>query len=268
MIFPFQAVLPILAQTMIDLAPPLMAMAPLGPQIMFLATSIGALGVASAIATIPLYMFAAASYFAAPAVTLLGEASKILGAGLEMVKVPLLAMAQQAPHVLLLSSSIMALGVSLLAATPGVFSFGAGAWFAVVPVMALATGLEMMVSTAGGLSAVGAGLSSIAAGLSEVSQFKGTMALLAIATPAIALLGAIGMFGGGDGGGENGTNGTNGTNGDNSAKETSNNDALLAKLDTLILAINSKDYEPVLMIDGRKVGTAVARKRGPKGMGN
>ena len=266
MLFPFQAVLPILAQTMTDLAPPLAIMAPLGPQIMYLATAIGALGVASGIAAIPLYLFATASYFAAPAVTLLGEASKVLGAGLEMVKVPLLAMAQQAPQIMVLSSAVLALGVSLLAATPGVFTFGAGAMFAMVPVFALASGLEMMVATAGGLGAVGAGLSSIAAGLSEVSSFKGTMAMLAIAAPALALLGAVGMFGGGDES-ESGAQGEAGEQGRDAA-EAASNEALLAKLDTLILAVNSKDYEPVLMIDGRKVGQATARKRGPKGMGN
>ena len=42
----------------------------------------------------------------------------------------------------------------------------------------------------------------------------------------------------------------------------------LAKIDELIAVVNSKDYEPVLAIDGRKVGQATARKRGPKGMGD
>ena len=267
MIFPFQAVLPILAQTMIDLAPPLAIMAPLGPQIMYLATAIGALGVASAIATIPLFAFAAASYFAAPAVTLLGQASKILGAGLEMVRVPLLAMAQQAPQILLLSTGIMALGVSLLAATPPLFAFGASAWFAMIPVIALAGGLELMASTADGLTSVGVGLSSIAAGLNEISQFKGTMALLAIAAPAIALLGAIGMFGGSSTEESSGS-GTDGANGEDGNQAASNNIDLMAKIDELISAVNSKDYEPVLMLDGRKVGAGIARKKGPKGMGN
>ena len=255
MLFPFQAVLPILAKTMIDLAPPLAIMAPLGPQIMYLATAIGALGIASGIAAIPLYLFAAASYFAAPAITLLGEASKVLGAGLEMVRVPLLAMASQAPQVMLLATGITALGVSLAIATPPLFAFGAGAWFAMIPVMALASGLETMVQTADGLAAVGIGLSSIASGLSEISQFNGTMALLTIAAPALALLGLTGMFGG-DGGEEGG-----GEDGDG-------NGALIAKIDELIAVVNSKDYMPVLEIDGRKVGTAVARKQGPKGMGN
>ena len=270
MIFPFQAVLPILAQTMIDMAPPLMAMAPIGPQIMYLATAIGALGVASAIATIPLYTFAAASYFAAPAVTLLGQASKILGAGLEMVRVPLLAMAQQAPQILLLSTGIMALGVSLLAATPPLFAFGAGAWFAMVPVLALASGLQLMVLTADGLTSVGMGLSSIAAGLSEISQFSGTMALLAIAAPALALLGGIGMLGGSSGNDDSEEQTASGNSSETSKKSLANasNEALLAKIDTLIGVINSKDYEPILMIDGRKVGQATARKRGPKGMGD
>jgi len=251
MLFPFQAVLPILAQTMIDMAPPLAILAPLGPQIMYLATAIGALGIASAIATIPLYTFAAASYFAAPAVTLLGQASKILGAGLEMVRVPLLAMAQQAPQILLLSTGIMALGVSLLAATPPMFAFGAGAWFAMVPVMALAAGLEIMVSTADGLTSVGMGLSSIAAGLSDISQFSGTLALLAVAAPALALLGAVGNV---TGGGENNNKG-GGTD----------NTELLSKLDTLIGVINGKDYQPILQVDGRKLGVAIAKARGPKG---
>ena len=270
MIFPFQAVLPILAQTMIDLAPPLIAMAPLGPQIMYLASAIGALGVASAIATIPLYMFAAASYFAAPAVTLLGEASKILGAGLEMVRVPLVAMAQAAPQILLLSTSILALGVSLLSATPGIFAFGAGAWFAMVPVLALAAGLELMVLTADGLTSVGMGLSAIAAGLSDISQFNGTIALLAIAAPALALLGGIGMLGGSSGSDSDGEQSASGNSKDGSQKSSASvaNDALLAKIDTLIATINAKDYEPILMIDGRKVGQATARKRGPKGMGD
>jgi len=267
MLFPFQAILPILAQTMIDLAPPLAILAPLGPQIMYLATAIGALGIASGIAAIPLYVFAAASYFAAPAVTLLGEASKILGAGLEMVKVPLLAMAQQAPQILLLSTGITALGVSLLAATPPLFAFGAGAWFAMVPVMALAGGLQLMVLTADGLTSVGMGLSSIAAGLSEISQFKGTMALLAIAAPAIALLGAVGMFGGSSTE-ESSDNNTDGVNGKDGKQAASNNVDLMAKIDELIAVVNSKDYTPVLQIDGRKVGTAIARKQGPKGMGN
>ena len=269
MIFPFQAVLPILAQTMVDLAPPLIAMAPLGPQIMYLASAIGALGIASAIATIPLYTFAAASYFAAPAVTLLGEASKILGAGLEMVRVPLLAMAQQAPQILLLSTGIMALGVSLLAATPPLFAFGAGAWFAMVPVLALASGLQLMVLTADGLTSVGMGLSSIAAGLSEISQFSGTIALLAIAAPALALLGGIGMLGGNSGSEDDKQVATEKSN-EASQKSSSEAgyEALLTKIDTLITAVNSKNYEPILTIDGRKVGQATARKRGPKGMGD
>ena len=109
--------------------------------------------------------------------------------------------------------------------------------------------------TADGLAAVGIGLSSIASGLSEISQFNGTMALLTIAAPALALLGLTGMFGG-DGGEEGG-----GEDGDG-------NGALIAKIDELIAVVNSKDYMPVLEIDGRKVGTAVARKQGPKGMGN
>ena len=41
----------------------------------------------------------------------------------------------------------------------------------------------------------------------------------------------------------------------------------MAKMDELIAVIDSKDYEPVLQIDGRKVGTAIARKRAPRGMG-
>ena len=57
MLFPFQTVLPILAQAIIDMAPPLQVLAPLGPQIMYLATAIGALGMASALATYPLFAF-------------------------------------------------------------------------------------------------------------------------------------------------------------------------------------------------------------------
>lgn len=252
MLFPFQTVLPILAQAIIDMASPLAMMAPLGPQIMYLASAIGALGIASALATYPLLTFGTMAYYAAPAVYLLGEASKVLGAGLEAVKVPLLAMAAQFPMILGLSAAVTTLGISLLAATPGVFAFGAGAYFAMVPVLALASGLELMVSTADGLTSVGAGLSSIASGLSEISQFKGTIALLTIAAPALALLGATGVL---TGGGENNNEGGEG------------NGALIAKIDELIAVINSKDYEPVLQIDGRKVGTAVARKRAPRGMG-
>ena len=252
MLFPFQAVLPVLAQAIMDMASPLAMMAPLGPQIMYLASAIGALGIASALATYPLLTFGTMAYYAAPAVYLLGEASKVLGAGLEAVKVPLLAMAAQFPMILGLSAAVTTLGISLLAATPGVFAFGAGAYFAMVPVLALASGLELMVSTADGLTSVGAGLSSIASGLSEISQFKGTIALLTIAAPALALLGATGVL---TGGGENNNEGGEG------------NGALIAKIDELIAVINSKDYEPVLQIDGRKEGTAVARKRAPRGMG-
>ena len=252
MIFPFQAVLPILAQALIDMAPPLSILAPLGPQIMYLAYSIGALGAAMGFAFYPVFAFGMAAYFTAPAVYLLGEASKVLGAGLEAVRVPLMAMAQQFPMIMALSGSITMLGLSLLFAAPGVFSFGAAAFFAMVPVLALAAGLSLMVSTAGGLTAVGAGLSSIAAGLSEVSEYKGTIALLAVAAPALALLGGGGLIGGAFGGGGNKEGG---------------NEALMAKIDELIAVIDSKDYEPVLQIDGRKVGTAVARKRAPRGMG-
>ena len=204
----------------------------------------------------PVFAFGMAAYFTAPAVYLLGEASKVLGAGLEAVRVPLLAMAQQFPMILGLSFAITSLGASLLFATPGVFAFGAGAWFAMVPVMALAAGLSLMVTTAGGLTAVGTGLSSIAAGLAEVSEYKGTIAMLAIAAPALALLGGTGLLGGIGGGGGNNEEG-GGSNG-----------ALIAKIDELIAVVNSKDYEPVLAIDGRKVGQATARKRGPRGMGD
>jgi hypothetical protein len=152
-----------------------------------------------------------------------------------------------------LSAAVTTLGMSLLAATPGVFAFGAASWFAMFPVLALAAGLELMVSTAEGLTSVGTGLSSIAAGLSEISQFKGTIAMLTIAAPALALLGATGVL---TGGGESDKEGGGG------------NGALIAKMDELIMVVNSKDYEPVLHIDGRKVGVAVARKRAPKGMGN
>ena len=253
MLFPFQAVLPILAQTIMDMAAPLAMMAPLGPQIMYLASAIGALAITSALATYPLMAFGTMAYYAAPAVYLLGEASKVLGAGLEAVKVPLLAMAAQFPMILGLSAAVTTLGMSLLAATPGVFAFGAASWFAMFPVLALAAGLELMVSTAEGLTSVGTGLSSIAAGLSEISQFKGTIAMLTIAAPALALLGATGVL---TGGGESDKEGGGG------------NGALIAKMDELIMVVNSKDYEPVLHIDGRKVGVAVARKRAPKGMGN
>jgi len=124
-----------------------------------------------------------------------------------------------------------------------------------VPVLALASGLQLMVLTADGLTSVGMGLSSIAAGLSEISQFSGTLALLAIAAPAMALLGGIGMLGGNSGNGDD--------------KQAGNgNGALIAKIDELIAVVNSKDYMPVLEIDGRKVGQATARKRGPKGMGD
>jgi len=254
MLFPFQTVLPILAQAIIDMAPPLQVLAPLGPQIMYLATAIGALGIASALATYPLFAFGTASYYAAPAVYLLGEASKVLGAGLQAVKVPLLEMAQQFPMILGLSAAITTLGASLLFATPSVFMFGAAALFASLPVIALAAGLSLMVATADGLTSVGTGLSSIAAGLAEVSQYKGTIAMLAIAAPALALLGGTGLLGGIGGGGGNNEGG-------------GSNEALIAKMDELIAVINAKDYEPVLQIDGRKVGTAVARKRAPKGMG-
>lgn len=256
MVFPFQAVLPILAQALIDMQPPLSILAPLGPQIMYLAHSITALGFAMGFAFYPVFAFGMAAYFTAPAVYLLGEASKVLGAGLEAVRVPLLAMAQQFPMILGLSFAITSLGASLLFATPGVFAFGAGAWFAMVPVMALAAGLSLMVTTAGGLTAVGTGLSSIAAGLAEVSEYKGTIAMLAIAAPALALLGGTGLLGGIGGGGGNNEEG-GGSNG-----------ALIAKIDELIAVVNSKDYEPVLAIDGRKVGQATARKRGPRGMGD
>ena len=78
--------------------------------------------------------------------------------------------------------------------------------------------------------------------------------MLAIAAPALALLGGTGLLGGIGGGGGNNEGG-------------GSNEALIAKMDELIAVINAKDYEPVLQIDGRKVGTAVARKRAPKGMG-
>ena len=252
MIFPFQTVLPILAKAIIDMAPPLMMMAPIGPQIMFLAMAIGALGVTSALATVPLFAFGAAAYFAAPAVALLGEASKVLGAGLEAVRTPLMAMATQFPLILALSGAITTLAASLLLATLPVFAFGAAAWFAMIPVIALAGGLTLMTATAGGLTSVGSGLSAIAAGLSEISQFKGTLALLAIAGPALALLGGVGMLGGG---GEKEKEGST----------AENNDRLIAKMDELILVINSKDYSPIIQMDGKTVGKAVAKKRGPKG---
>jgi hypothetical protein len=252
MIFPFQTVLPILAQAMIDMAPPLIMMAPIGPQIMYLATAIGALGLASALATVPLYMFGTTAYYAAPAIALLGEASKVLGAGLEAVKIPLLAMASQFPLILALSGSITTLAASLLLATLPVFAFGAAAWFAMIPVIALAGGLTLMSATAGGLTSVGTGLSAIAAGLSEISQFKGTLALLAIAGPALALLGGVGMLGGG--GGES-----------TSGKSAESNDKLIAKMDELIAVIHSKNYSPIIQMDGKTVGKAVAKKRGPKG---
>ena len=50
-------------------------------------------------------------------------------------------------------------------------------------------------------------------------------------------------------------------------QEISNRGFIITKIDELIAVIDSKDYEPVLQIDGRKVGTAVARKRAPRGMG-
>ena len=204
----------------------------------------------------PVFAFGMAAYFTAPAVYLLGEASKVLGAGLEAVRVPLVAMASQFPIIMALAGSITMLGVSLMFATPGVFAFGAGAYFAMVPVLALAAGLSLMVSTAGGLTSVGAGLSSIAAGLGEVSQFKGTLALLAIAAPALALLGGVGALGAIGGGGKS------------EGEGGGSNQALIEKMDELIAVVNSKNYAPVLTIDGRKVGEATARKRGPKGMGN
>lgn len=253
MVFPFQAVLPILAQALIDMQPPLSILAPLGPQIMYLAQAIGALGFAMGFAFYPVFAFGMAAYFTAPAVYLLGEASKVLGAGLEAVRVPLIAMAQQFPIIMALAGSITMLGMSLLFATPGVISFGAGAYFAMIPVLALAAGLSLMVSTAGGLTTVGTGLKSIAEGLAAVSEYKGTIALLAVAAPALALLGGTGLVGGAIGGGNN--------------EGQENNEALIAKIDELIAVIDSKDYEPVLQIDGRKVGTAVARKRAPRGMG-
>jgi len=256
MVFPFQAVLPILAQAFIDMQPPLSILAPLGPQIMYLAHSITALGFAMGLAFYPVFAFGMAAYFTAPAVYLLGEASKVLGAGLEAVRVPLVAMASQFPIIMALAGSITMLGVSLMFATPGVFAFGAGAYFAMVPVLALAAGLSLMVSTAGGLTSVGAGLSSIAAGLGEVSQFKGTLALLAIAAPALALLGGVGALGAIGGGGKS------------EGEGGGSNQALIEKMDELIAVVNSKNYAPVLTIDGRKVGEATARKRGPKGMGN
>ena len=86
-----------------------------------------------------------------------------------------------------------------------------------------------------------------------MSEYKGTIALLAVAAPALALLGGTGLVGGAIGGGNN--------------EGQENNEALIAKIDELIAVIDSKDYEPVLQIDGRKVGTAVARKRAPRGMG-
>ena len=244
MVFPFQAVLPILAQALIDMQPPLSILAPLGPQIMYLAQSITALGFAMGFAFYPVFAFGAAAYFTAPAVYLLGA-----------VRGPLVAMAQQFPIIMALAGSITMLGMSLLFATPGVVSFGAGAYFAMIPVLALAAGLSLMVSTAGGLTTVGTGLKSIAEGLSAVSEYKGTIALLAVAAPALALLGGTGLLGGAIGGG----------GGDNEGG--GNNEALMAKIDELIAVVNSKDYAPVLAIDGRKVGEATARKRGPKGMG-
>jgi len=255
MVFPFVGVLPILAQAFVDMQPPLSILAPLGPQIMYLAQAIGALGFAMGMAFYPVFAFGMAAYFTAPAVYLLGEASKVLGAGLEAVRVPLVAMAQQFPIIMALAGSITMLGMSLLFATPGVVSFGAGAYFAMIPVLALAAGLSLMVSTAGGLTTVGTGLKSIAEGLAAVSEYKGTIALLAVAAPALALLGGTGILGGALGGG----------GGDNEGG--ANNEALMAKIDELIAVVNSKDYAPVLAIDGRKVGEATARKRGPKGMG-
>jgi len=263
-LYPYVDGLPVVAQAMIDMAPPLILMSPYGPQIMFLGKAIGVLGLTTALAAVPLLLFGAAAYYTAPAVELLGKASVTLGVGMERVATPLLAMAAQFPSIFMLGTSLFALAGSFLAAMFPTLGFGAAAMFAAVGIGMMAASLTLLVGTASGLAQVGAGLSLIASGLADVSEYKGTLAMLTIAAPILAIAGLTGMFGGSDSGGEKGTNGTNGTNGDESTSKPQKIDttALEAKIDQLITIISKGG---VINMDGRKVGEVLNLAKGPVG---
>ena len=251
-LYPYVDGLPIVAQAMIDMAPPLILMSPYGPQIMFLGKAIGVLGLTTALAAVPLLLFGAAAYYTAPAVELLGKASVTLGVGMERVATPLLAMAAQFPSIFMLGTSLFALAGSFLAAMFPTLGFGAAAMFAAVGIGMMAASLTLLVGTASGLAQVGAGLSSIANGLADVSEYKGTLAMLTIAAPILAIAGLTGMFGGSDGGGDEST----------SKPQKIDTTALEAKLDKLITIIGKGG---VINMDGRKVGEVLNLAKGPVG---
>ena len=251
-LYPYIDGLPIVAQAMIDMAPPLILMAPYGPQIMYLGQAIGVLALTTALAAIPLYLFGVAAYFTAPAVELLGQASITLGIGLERVAAPLLQMAAQFGAIFMLSASLYALAGSFAVAMFPTLGFGAAAMFAAVGIGMMATSLTMLVGTASGLAQVGAGLSSIAEGLADVSDFKGTLAMLTIAAPALAIAGLTGMFGGSDGD----------TDEASSKPQKIDTTALEAKIDELITIIGKGG---VINMDGRKVGEVLNLAQGPVG---
>mgnify|MGYP003111318009 CR=1 FL=1 len=251
MLYPYIDGLPVVAQAMVDMAPPLILMAPYGPQIMYLGQAIGVLALTTALAATPLYLFGVAAYFAAPAVQALGEASKVLGAGMTAVQIPLLAMAAQAPAILALSAAVMSVGTAFIYAMLPTFGFGAAAGFAAIGIGAMAASLQLLTGTASGLAAVGAGLSSIATGLADVSEYKGTLALLTIAAPALAIAGLTGMFGGGGGDVEK-----------TDKPQKIDTTALEAKIDELITVISKGG---VINMDGRKVGEVLNLAKGPVG---
>ena len=108
----------------------------------------------------------------------------------------------------LLGIGMMALGLGLLMATPGILAFGLASMIliaAVPAISALAAGLSQLVlvapgllSLAAGLAAVGLAMMPFAMGLLMITPFLGTVFALGLMLPMIA--GAFGA--GGDDGGD------------------------------------------------------------------